>query len=60
MNAEQEIRELKLRVQELEDRVKKLEDGEFGTGIYLDGCTEADKAYITGTVEPSLDKKAGE
>lgn len=53
METEQEIRELKLKVQELEERLTKLEKGEFGTGIYLDGCAQADVEYIIG-------KKAGE
>jgi hypothetical protein len=53
---EQKIMELTLKIQELEQRVEKLENGEFGTGIYLDGCSEADVEYITGKNE----KKAGE
>lgn len=42
------LNELILRVQQLEQRVADLENGEFGTGIYLDGCTEADADYISG------------
>lgn len=41
------LNELILRVQQLEQRVADLENGEFGTGIYLDGCTEADANYIS-------------
>ncbi len=44
---EQLVRELTIQVQLLEDRVSSLENGEFGTGIYLDGCSEGDIAYIT-------------
>lgn len=50
---EQKVKELELKIQELEERLTKLEKGEFGTGIYLDGCAQADIEYITG-------KKAGE
>ena len=45
---EKKLNELILRVQQLEQRVDDLEKGEFGTGIYLDGCTEADADYISG------------
>lgn len=50
-----EITLLKLQIQQLEQRVKDLEDGNFGTGIYFDGCSESDVEYITGK-----NKKAGE
>ena len=52
---EQTIRELNLKIQQLEDRLSTLENGEFGTGIYLDGCSEGDKKYIT-----EISKKVGE
>ena len=39
--------ELKLKVQLLESELKELKDGSFGTGIYLDGCSEATKDYIS-------------
>ena len=49
------IEEMKARIdrielicQELGNRVDKLEKGEHGTGVYLDGCTEADAEYIIG------------
>lgn len=42
------LTELTLKIQELEQRVTDLENGEFGTGVYLDGCTEADAEYISG------------
>lgn len=45
---EQKLNELLLQIQQLEKRVETLEKGEFGTGIYLDGCTEASIEYITG------------
>lgn len=47
---EEDVRltELLLKIQLLETRVEKLEKGEFGTGVYLDGCTEADAEYISG------------
>lgn len=48
--------ELKLQLQLLEQRVTDLEQGSFGTGIYLDGCTEQDQEYISG----GKFKKAGE
>jgi len=38
--------EIKLYAQSLEKRIEALEKGEFGTGIYLDGCSEAAKEYI--------------
>lgn len=53
---EKKLQELTLFVQSLEQRVADLENGEFGSGIYLEGCNEADKAYI----KPSTDKKEGE
>lgn len=52
---EQTIRELNLKLQQLEDRLSTLENGEFGTGIYLDGCSEGDKKYIA-----EISKKVGE
>lgn len=52
---EQTIRELNLKIQQLEDRLSSLENGEFGTGIYLDGCSEGDKKYIA-----EISKKVGE
>lgn len=47
---EEDVRltELLLKIQLLETRVEKLEKGEFGTGVFLDGCTEADAEYIAG------------
>ena len=45
-DVEKMLTELMLRVQQLEQRVTDLENGEFGTGVYLDGCTEADADYI--------------
>lgn len=51
---EQIIRELNLKLQQLEDRLSSLENGEFGTGIYLDGCSEGDKKYIA-----EISKKVG-
>ena len=35
-----QISELVLSVQTLEQRVADLENGSFGTGVYLDGCNE--------------------
>lgn len=52
---EQTIRELNLKLQQIEDRLSTLENGEFGTGIYLDGCSEGDKKYIA-----EISKKVGE
>lgn len=45
---EKKLNELTLKIQELEQRITDLENGEFGTGVYLDGCTEADAEYIAG------------
>lgn len=45
---QKQITELTLKLQELENRIAQLEKGEFGTGIYLDGCTDADIEYIVG------------
>lgn len=52
-----QLKELILRVQSLEKEVEKLKNGDFGTGVYLDGCTVADAEYITGK---KIEKKAGE
>lgn len=54
ISLEQNIRELNLKIQQLEDRLSSLENGEFGTGIYLDGCSEGDKKYIA-----EISKKVG-
>lgn len=40
------LAELTLKMQELEQRIVDLENGEFGTGVFVDGCTEADAEYI--------------
>jgi len=53
---EKKIQELILFVQSLETRVADLENGEFGTGVYLEGCNEADIEYI----KPNGNKKEGE
>lgn len=50
------LQELTLKVQELEGKLEKLEKGEFGTGVYLAGCSEADAAYIAA---PEISKKEG-
>lgn len=55
-DVEKKLTELILKVQELETRITALENGEFGTGVYLDGCTDADAEYISG--KPT--KKDGE
>lgn len=52
-----EITELKLIIQQLEQRVADLENGEFGSGVYLEGCNDADKEYIKPIIEG---KKEGE
>ena len=44
---EKQIAELRLLVQQLEEKITKLEEGELGSGVYVDGCTDATKAYIT-------------
>ena len=38
--------DLTLALQSLEKRVQDLESGEFGTGLYLDGCNELDREFI--------------
>lgn len=50
------IQELTLKIQLLEQRLTNLEQGSFGTGIYLDGCSEQTQDYISG----GKFKKAGE
>lgn len=58
---EKKMNELTLKVQQLEQRVADLENGEFGTGIYLDGCTKADAEYISGKYDNIKEiKKEGE
>lgn len=52
---EQMIKELTLKIQMLEQRIVDLEEGNFGTGIYLDGCSEIDAEFISGKT-----KKVGE
>lgn len=52
---EQIIKELTLKIQMLEQRIVDLEEGNFGTGIYLDGCSESDAEFISGKT-----KKVGE
>ena len=47
--------DLTLTIQSLEKRVQDLENGEFGTGLYLDGCNDLDREFIT-----NKNKKAGE
>ncbi len=42
------ITDLELKLQILEQKVEDLQKGEFGTGIYLGGCNEADIEYISG------------
>jgi hypothetical protein len=56
---EKKVNELILQVQQLEQRVADLENGEFGTGVYLDGCTEADAEYIKSKKDKK-DEKEGE
>ena len=46
-----QILELKLLVQQLEERIARLENGEFETGVYLEGCTETDAEYIKNKKE---------
>lgn len=50
-----QISELTLSVQTLEQRVSDLENGSFGTGVYLEGCNDSDAEFI----RPSQDKKEG-
>ena len=58
---EKKMNELILKVQQLEQRVADLENGEFGTGIYLDSCTKADAEYISGKYDNIKEiKKEGE
>lgn len=56
-NLNKQLKELILRVQNLEKEIEKLKNGEFGTGVYLDGCSVADVEYITGK---KIEKKVGE
>lgn len=52
---ELKVEEQNLKIQALENKLDKLEKGDFGSGIFLDGCSEADIKYITG----KQDKKEG-
>lgn len=54
---EAKIKTLELTIQNLEAKVDDMKNGEFGTGIYLGGCSEADVEYITSK---TVEKKAGE
>lgn len=49
---EKKLIKLELYVQQLEEKFEEYKNGEYGTGIFLSGCSEADKEYIQ--------KKAGE
>lgn len=42
------IDHIELICQQLDSRVDKLEKGEYGTGVYLEGCSDADAEYIIG------------
>lgn len=54
-NLKLKIEEQNLKIQQLENEFQKLKDGDFGGGIYLDGCSDADIKYITS----KQDKKEG-
>ena len=49
------IEEQNLKIQQLEAELEKFKNGDFGSGIFLDGCSEADIQYITS----KQDKKVG-
>lgn len=51
------INSILLRLQNIEDRITTLEKGEFGTGIYLDGCADEIKSYLN---EDNKDKNKEE
>lgn len=48
---EDRVTKLELFAQTLEERISNLENGEFGTGVYLEGCSEADAEYIKSIKE---------
>ena len=50
------VTELILTVQTLEQRISDLENGEYNTGIFVDGCPDAVKTYL----DKSNKKKEGE
>ena len=43
---EMKIKNLELYVQQLEKSFEEFKASEYGTGIFLGGCSEADKEYI--------------
>lgn len=49
------INKLILTVQTIEERVTKLENGDFGTGIFVEGCSEETKKFLA-----TENKKEGE
>lgn len=44
---EETIAELKATVSQLAQKVEELENGSFGTGVYLDGVSDYNKDFIT-------------
>lgn len=50
-----EIKQLTLRIQGLEDRLLKLEKGEMNSGVYIDGCGDYIKDYISSNKEIKKD-----
>lgn len=42
-----DVAELKVKNTDLNKRVKELEEGSIGTGVYLEGCPDYAKEYIT-------------
>ena len=54
---EKKLTQMILTIQLLEDRISKLENGEHNTGIYVDGCSELVRNYLS---ESSKEKKEGE
>ena len=55
-----EIKQIKLELQQLGDRLTKLESGERQSGVYLDGCGDYVKNYISTDKDPKKIKKDGE
>lgn len=51
----EDVSKLKLENADLTKRIKELEEGSIGTGVYLDGCPDYAKDFIS-----NKDKKVGE
>lgn len=51
-----ELKALKLEIEELKEEIRKIKESENNTGVYLDGCPDYAREYIS----KSIKKKEGE